>query len=470
MGINYPLFYAVGREIAASLGAGLIRKIYQPGESDLRIRYWTGRGNIDLYVTADPASPSWFLAEELPANPPAPPRFCQLLRARLRRFLSLELLEGDRVAFLDHIGTSGELYRLVVELIPGSANLLLLDAGGRILDTLHRISPARGLRRGDVYSPPVAPGGMDLQSPWQGDDPSKVAREQHDHELGPLSGYGGRSELLALVAKERKRLVKRLAKIAAEEERSFEFERMRQLADLLAADLHRARRGMDHLLVTDYYADPPVELHIPLDPRKTPAENLQERYRQARKREMALEHITRRREETFEESAWLESVALAINEAVTDADLLPVWEEVGGVFGRKGEVRAEPKRVRVADAAGIRKGTTPGGFNIIWGTNNRSNDRVTLHERRRGDLWMHAQNAPGCHLILHTEGRQVPEDDLLYAASIAAGYSRYRDEGKADVMIAAVEEVKKPAKAPPGAVRVGRYRSVMVVPQRVEEA
>jgi predicted ribosome quality control (RQC) complex YloA/Tae2 family protein len=78
---------------------------------------------------------------------------------------------------------------------------------------------------------------------------------------------------------------------------------------------------------------------------------------------------------------------------------------------------------------------------------------------------------PGCHLVLKcgTTAGPVPEEEIFYAASLAAGYSRGKASGKVEVIVARGRDVQKPKGARPGLVTVNSYRTVMVVPRRLDE-
>lgn len=114
----------------------------------------------------------------------------------------------------------------------------------------------------------------------------------------------------------------------------------------------------------------------------------------------------------------------------------------------------------------MRSSVTPGGFKLHWGKNNRSNDHVSRQLTGPDDLWFHAHNMPGCHLVLKRgeRGGVVPEVDVLHAAAVAAAHSRGKDAGKVEVMVAEGRWVKKPKGARPGLVTVEHYRTVMVRP------
>jgi predicted ribosome quality control (RQC) complex YloA/Tae2 family protein len=108
---------------------------------------------------------------------------------------------------------------------------------------------------------------------------------------------------------------------------------------------------------------------------------------------------------------------------------------------------------------------------VFWGRNSRTNDYVSRHLTAAGDLWFHAQAMPGCHLVLKCAAAagQIPEEEVLFAASLAAGYSKGRSAGKVEVIVARGRDVQKPKGARPGLVTVDAYRTVMVAPRRLAD-
>jgi len=106
---------------------------------------------------------------------------------------------------------------------------------------------------------------------------------------------------------------------------------------------------------------------------------------------------------------------------------------------------------------------------IYWGLNNRANDRVSKALTDADDLWFHAHRLPGCHLVLKRAGRrEIPEADIVFAASLAAGYSRGRHDLKVEVMLTPGKKVRKPKGARPGLVLAEAERTLMVAPRRLE--
>lgn len=277
---------------------------------------------------------------------------------------------------------------------------------------------------------------------------------------------GGREELERVVRKALQRLSKRLGHIEQEHERALQSGRQRELGDLLLANLHRVKKGMAEVVLEDWFADPPVPLTIPLDSALSPQENAERFFRLHRKGKRGLEHTVRRRAETLAEIEWLEGAALALDEAEGAEELGAIRQELA----LAGMIRTRPEPGCRTVAAGpqeqLRRAVSPGGFEIVWGKNNRSNDHVSQQVTGPDDLWFHAHNMPGSHLVLKRGAHrgEFPEADVLYAASIAAAYSRGKAAGKVEVMVSEGKWVRKPKGARPGLVTVERYRTVAVRP------
>ena len=207
---------------------------------------------------------------------------------------------------------------------------------------------------------------------------------------------------------------------------------------------------------------------IPLDPLLSPQANAERCYQRQRKSRRALEHSQRRRDETAVELEWLQQLAFALDEAQTPADLTEVRRELveGGLLQAERRERGRPE-----PAARLRQTVSPGGYRLVWGKGSRGNDEVSRRLAAAGDLWFHAHALPGCHLLLRREGRkgEIPEADLLFAAALAAGYSRGKDATNVEVMVAEARAVRPVAGGPPGLVTVARFRTVRVAPLRLEE-
>jgi predicted ribosome quality control (RQC) complex YloA/Tae2 family protein len=486
---------AIVAELQALLPGSQVSKVFQPDADTVILRLWNGRATHSLLLGATPGRARLHLTQSRPANPAAPPRFCQLLRARLRVLTAVRQSPGQRLAELTFHGPEGASYRLLAELYGRRPNLLLLTAEGRIVDALHR---QPGALPGAIYQEPPPPGataaGAEAEplaelypaileqdgiprlamaprpAGGQGretffDSPSAAADAYY---MADATGGRGseRTRLQTLVSRAVKRCDQRLRRIEDEEAAMKQGEDWRRMGELLLANLHRVRRGMTELEVDDLFAggDAP-RLRIPLDARLSPQENAQRLFQRSKKARRGLPHAERRRQETHEELAWLASVELALETAASGPELAAIAEELAGV-GLLPKDQQPSKHRLPTPAQGIREGRSPGGWPIFWGTRNRANDYLSRHLCRGRDLWFHALDRPGCHLVLRCAeaAEPVAEADILFAAALAAGCSRAAGEGKAEVMVAEGRYVRKPKGALPGRVQVDQFRTVRVAP------
>ena len=279
------------------------------------------------------------------------------------------------------------------------------------------------------------------------------------------------TRLTGLVTRQRKKLQKRLLTIATEQERQADPEKFRIVGDLLLANLHQIKRGQASAEVDDYYQSPVAKVTVELDSKLTPQENAERYFKLYRKAKRAGDHHQRRLRETEQEIDWLDQVELALEDADSGDDLYQVQlelESAGLLKETKGQLgRRQPG----SPEDQLKQAVTPAGLKIFWGKNSRTNDYVSCRLTGPDDLWFHAHGMPGCHLVLKCGESSTPpgEADILFAASYAAGYSKGKDAGKVEVIVAKGREVKKPKGVRPGLVAVASYRTVMVAPVRLEE-
>jgi predicted ribosome quality control (RQC) complex YloA/Tae2 family protein len=480
-GMDNQTIEAIMNEVADLLAGAAVSKIYQPSSETLIFKLWTGRETHRLLISVASGRARIHLTRQAYPNPPAPARFCQLLRARLARLLRMEQVPGERIVRLVFSGAADgseepPRYTLMAELIGHHGNLVLLNEQGRIVDVLKRTKGdgRRELLPGREYQPPPFSPGASRKDETSfprpsSPSPSQAADDYYARREGQSDGMDERRALQTVVRRQLKRLATRKHRIQHERSTAEGAEGLRQAGELLLANLHRLRTGMTAVELENYYADPPTQVTIQLEPRLTPRENAERYFQRYKKLKRSRDHIARRIAETEEELSWLENVGLALEEAETADDLGRIRRELADARLLQ-PMPPNPVLQRSADPArGVKEALSPNGYRLYWGTSNRVNDYVSRHLCKPEDLWFHALNRPGCHLVLkRKQGDEVPSDDQLYAASLAAGYSRGKGEGKVEVMVAEGKWVKKPKGARPGLVVVKQYRTLVVVPRRTE--
>ncbi len=282
---------------------------------------------------------------------------------------------------------------------------------------------------------------------------------------GEVQDFACNPELLSVMDKALKKIRKRSSNIEKELAACDKHEEYSHRAELLDAHRYLLQRGMEEVEVQDYYCEPPKSIKITLDSGKTVQENIDAAYNRARKARSGVEHCHRRMQETKRELNWLEELRqqLISVESAGDEDLLRAELQEHGYLRSKGKVRAQQRRINPADL--VRTAISPGGFQLMWGRNSKTNAYISRHLLKQEDLWFHVHNTPGCHLVLKTSGREPSTEDINSAAAIAAYYSSQKQEHSAEVMWTKGKHVKQIKGGRPGMVTITTFSTLNVEPQ-----
>ncbi len=242
-----------------------------------------------------------------------------------------------------------------------------------------------------------------------------------------------------------------LAKTAKRDEK-------RRWADLITANLYRAKNGSDSLTVEDFYEEDYPLVTIPLDRMKTPQQNAAAYYKEYTKAKTAESYLTRLIEENIRDGEYLDSVLDALERAKSESDIADIRRELtetGYIKAKKGEGKQ-----KIKESAPLRYVST-GGYEILVGRSNTQNDRLTLKFAHKGDMWLHTQKIHGSHVIIRCAGEDPDEATLMEAAGLAALHSRAAEGGKVPVDYTRVKFVKKPSGSLPGMVIYTDYSTVL---------
>ncbi len=270
------------------------------------------------------------------------------------------------------------------------------------------------------------------------------------------------SSLIKTVKNLRDRTERRLFSQRNELLSSEDREYLRECGDIITSNLHLMKKGMSVLKAYDYYSADGGEREIKLDPLKTPQQNAAKYYKDYTRAKSAELHLTEQIEKGEQELRYLESVLEELRRAETERDVLDIKAELVGA----GVIRETNQKKRVKTTSpGPMVFTSSSGLTIRVGRNNVQNDALTLKNSSKTDLWLHANEIPGSHVIISCEGKEPDEKSILEAASLAAYYSQGRDSGKVPVSYTLVKYVKKPNGAKPGMVIYTNYKTIAVEPK-----
>lgn len=245
-------------------------------------------------------------------------------------------------------------------------------------------------------------------------------------------------------------------------------EEYRIYGELLTANLHQIARGQEAVTLTNYYDLECADVTITLDPQYSPAENAQNYFKKYGKIKNSGKLARQYVEEYQMELDYLRNVVNNLEQATSVEDL----DEIRHELAQEGYVKV--KETRRPNKPSIKTEqqtnsplifTSVDGFTILVGKNNRQNDRLTLRDAKDNDIWLHTKDIPGSHVIIRTEGQEVPDPTLEQAAQLAAWYSKAREAQKVPVDYTLRKHVHKPRGAKPGMVIYEYQQTIYIDPQ-----
>ena len=259
------------------------------------------------------------------------------------------------------------------------------------------------------------------------------------------------------------RIQRKLAIQEKELEATFDRERLRQLGDIVTANIHRIVKGSTTLEAEDFYDEEMKTIEIPISPILSPQQNAAKFYKDYTRMKNAEKELTKQIELGQQELKYLQSVLDELNRAQTEPEL----EEIRQELSAGGYVRldAARKRMKQQKLSPMRFESTD-GYPIYVGRNNRQNDELTFKLARKDDIWLHAQKVHGSHVIISCGGTKPPDDTITQAAQLAAYYSESTGGQNIPVDVTPVKQVKKLTGAKPGMVIYHTYNTVIVNPYK----
>jgi len=227
-----------------------------------------------------------------------------------------------------------------------------------------------------------------------------------------------------------------------------------KMGRMIQANLNAIPKGAKEVELTDF--DGEVR-RIELDPAKSPVQNMELYFRLYKKMKSGREKVKELMATTEKRIAELEALVedVGCGRRLDEAEKLV--RELSARRRRKGEKRMRRR---------LRKFVSSDGYEIYVGRNERENDYLSLRFARRDDLFLHASGYAGSHIIVRTEGKEVPESTLQEAAMLAVYYSKARRRGGASVSVARCADVRKPKGFKPGTVTIRNFRVMEV---RIDE-
>jgi predicted ribosome quality control (RQC) complex YloA/Tae2 family protein len=257
-----------------------------------------------------------------------------------------------------------------------------------------------------------------------------------------------------------KRLTERNKRLIREQKQAEEAEQLGKSAQLLTSSGNKLDQRYEKIVVTDYFADPPREVPVVLDPAITLRENIERMFKRQQKAGRGKQMVARQLAEVHARDA-------AIAERIRRLQAVKDWDTWLAIADRVAseQSRAVPQE---GEAVGPRYRTvTVDGFEILIGRNSRENDMLTFHVAGPDDFWMHVADYSGSHVVVRNPGKvkALPDNVLLKAAELAAYFSQARTSPKVEVHYTRRKYVSKPRRARAGLVKLSDFGSIRVEPR-----
>ena len=461
-------------EIAPLLTGRAPGKIFQLGPASLAIDFGLREAGY-LFISVEPATPRLYLIKrrvrdlEKQSSPLA--AFGLGLRKELAntRVAAVEKQESDRIVWFalageDDLGTP-KTRTLVAQLTGRSANLLMLDERKAIIHAM-RLSPTG--RIGDVYEKSSShPGKPERQtdlvrliksgesSPSETTDryfTSLAAEKARDARIA-----SARAEIRRKTSQQ-ERLLHQLQNDLREHENPEEHKR---IGDLLLANLTTAKRDGGLVTVIDYFADDAPTLNVDIDPSVSLQHEATRRFALYARSKRAIEQINTRMQAVRSRLGELEAETQSLESRIAGDQFPAPITESTAKHGSETQRKAERKHVR-----GTRQYLSSDGFEILVGRTANDNDHLTFKIAKPNDLWLHAADYGGSHVVVRNSTRkEIPPRTLIEAAQLAAHFSQAKKDPKADVHYTERKFVSKIKGAKPGLVRLQRFKNLTVEPK-----
>lgn len=398
----------------------------------------------------------------------------------------LEKVPQDRIVKLRFTGAdefgAERMRTLIAQLTGRSANLFLLDQDEVILhaarsDSARAAHLSQGQNTGDVYR---------AQSHRRQPRPSSLdgalyemicsgrfasASEAADsYFTSLLSARAFEAKAGAARATLKKKLF-RQANLIEQLQRDLKAhahaEDHKRVGDLLLANLGTARREGNRVFLTDYFADDAPTIEVESDEQLSLQEEAARRFEQYSRSKRAVTQIKLRLAATQKVLCDLESQGRTLQTIIESEDQVALDR----FLSTSARMPSDPKRAVKSPSKsfkipGTRRYISSDGFEILVGRADRDNDQLTFKVAKPNDLWLHAADYGGSHVIVrNATRREVPHRTVIEAAELAAHFSQARKDPKVDVHYTQRKSVSKPKGAKPGLVRLSRFKNITVVPQ-----
>jgi len=465
-------------EIGPAIAGRMPGRIFQLNKNSLAIDFHV-RDSRYLFISVEPSLPRLYLIERrlrdleklsMPLTP-----FALLLRKELSntKTESIEQDRRDRIVrfrFAGHEESGKEIKRTFVAQLTGrTANLFLLNEDDAIMVAL-RTHQSAGPNPGDIYQPPDSAkrvqahrAGSEILKPFHDGkfaSPSAAA-DAHYLSLAAEKGFNDRATAArAALSKEIARNRTLLEKLRDDLDSHSNAEQQKRFGDLLLANLTTAKRQGAIVKLIDYFADDAPEIEIEIDKDLSLQSEAQRRFDSYSRSKRAVARIENRIAEVERARDVLRLRQDLLDRIIAERDE-PALESFAGRSAAAPRAKRKSEKVR-----GARAYVSSDGYEVLVGRTSRDNDSLTFKVAKPNDLWLHAGDYPGSHVIVRNSSRQeIPQRTIIEAAQLAGYFSQARKDLKVAIHYTPRKFLSKPKGAAPGLVRLSKFKTMNVEPK-----
>jgi predicted ribosome quality control (RQC) complex YloA/Tae2 family protein len=475
--MNDRILTEIVNELIPVLTGTELGKVYQLSATSVVLDFQPFKGKYLFLDVAPSPAPRLYLTDrrlrELEKQSVAPSPFTVLLRNQFTRAVlrSINKDETDRIVRFrfdarDEV-TGRTLSRMLIAQLTGqSANLFALDEKASILASL-RHTKGEGQQPGDRYAEPVNHG---FSRP---SEPPFVRAE--------FATWSDAADAFYRQGEAERRFAERAARIRSRFKREIghrEKLRLRleldlenhgdanehkHIGDLLLANLSTATRTGSIVRMVDYFSPDAPEIDIEVDQNMTLQDAAAARFARYGKAKRAAAEIAARLKVLEAELASLREREAESIAAIATGDPIELAKFEPSTLSPIARTSSGKAEVKVP---GVRRYLSTDGYEILVGRGARDNDHLTFKVAKPNDLWLHAADYPGSHVVIRNRSRaELPQRTIIEAAQLAANYSQAKTDKKVNINYTQRKFLSKPKGSAQGLVRLSQFRTLIVEPR-----
>jgi len=461
-----------------TLAGKRLQRVHQSEAHKLNLNFQDSAEKYCVLLSCSPDFARISRLGEMPGASSMESSFVEYVRAHLIRgdFEGVRLSTGDRQAGI-RIRTDAGTFELVLSILGRRSNIYLLSPDQSLVHALRPLDETRGeLQFGAFWSNPEKTLRSEGVDRWATIPEADYldAIEQFYCELEAKKDIEDSARKIEnALTKEDVFLKRKISNLEDDLAEARKAEEIKKKGELLKGVLHAIEPGSDAVVARDYETGQMME--IALNPRLSPAKNLEVYFARYQKEARGIAMIERQLLEAHSSRGEIDGLHRRLQEIMAqDRPELRLLRDLAQVRltrkllarhypGSKAPKAPQDVRRKAGVSARLlpKRYLTEDGLEIWVGRSDEGNDYLSTRLARGNDLFFHLEGYPGSHVVLRTEGKpEAPQNSILAACELAIHFSKLKNSSRADVHVAHIKDIKKPKGAKPGLVYVLRGKTI----------